>query len=285
MASKKRPGTPVRSGNPARSGEAEDAREARRAKAAVLRRRELAKERSRRVVLISAGVVAALAVIAAVVVLIVRQRTQSSARTAAATTTDGPTPPSADGDTGGYVLAGTPAEGAPTLDIWLDYQCPVCKRFETLSGETYVQLATEGQARVVVHALSFLDAKLGNTSSRLAAEGAAAADVQGRFADYTRVVFANQPEEGDGYTLDELNSYAAEAGVEDVAAWQQAVEAGTYAGYVNRVQAGMAGAEVEGTPTVRVTTAGGETTDLEPGQLLGDDSATYLQAQVAAATA
>lgn len=282
MAKDKRAG---RSGNPARAGAAQDARESRRAKAAALRQRELAKERSRRVVIISAAVIAVLAVVAAVVVLILRQRSQDAARDDAVTTTEGAAPPSADGASGGYVLAGTPAAGAPTLDVWLDYQCPYCKQFEDAAGATYVQLAADGQAKVVVHTLSFLDAKLGNTASRLAAEGAAAADVQGRFAKYTEVVFANQPEEGDGYTLDELNAYASEAGVTDLAAWQSAVQAHTYAGYVNRVQAAMSGADVQGTPTVRLTTAAGQTTDLEIGELLGSDPATYLQAQVAAATA
>lgn len=282
MATNKRAG---RSGNPARSGEAEDARESRRAKAAALRQRELAKERSRRVVLVSAAVVLVLAVVAAVVVLVLRQRSRDAARTEAVSTTEGAAPPSADGDAGGYVLAGTPAAGAPTLDIWVDYQCPYCKEFEDAAGQTYVQLAAEGQAKVVVHTLTFLDANLGNTASQLAAEGAAAADAQGRFAEYTQVVFGNQPDEGDGYALSDLRDYAAEAGVADLDAWQSAVEAHTYAGYVNRVEAGMAAADVKGTPTVRLTTAGGETTELEVGELLGSDPATYLQAQVAAATA
>jgi len=282
VATNKRAG---RSGDPARSGAAEDAREARRAKAAALRRRELAKERSRRVVLVSAAVVLALAVVAAIVVLVVRQRSQDAAQDEAASTTEGVAPPSADGEAGGYVLTGTPAAGAPTLDIWIDYQCPYCKQFEDAAGETYVQLAAEGQARVVVHTLTFLDANLGNTASQLAAEGAAAADVQGRFAEYTEVVFGNQPEEGDGYALQDLRDYAGEAGVTDLDAWQQAVEAHTYAGYVNRVEAQMAAADVQGTPTVRLTTAAGETTDLAVDELLGSDPATYLQAQVAAATA
>ncbi|WP_432573261.1 DsbA family protein [Kineococcus sp. SYSU DK005] len=280
MSSKKRPG-----GDPARAGQAEDAREARRAKAAALRERELARERSRRVLLVSAAVVAVLAVVALVVVLVARERD-------ATTTTAGAAPPSASGDAGGYVLAGTPAAGAPTVDVWLDYQCPYCAQFEAAAGDAYVQLAASGRARVVVHTLSFLDDSLRNDSSTRAAEGAAAADAQGRFAQYTEAVFARQPgfagnegEEGDGYTDEQLREAAREAGVADLDRWQRALDDDEYVGYVRRVQDGMAAAGVSGTPTVQITPEGGTTTALDTEQLLGADPAGYLQQQVAAASA
>ncbi|NAZ85534.1 DsbA family protein [Kineococcus indalonis] len=274
MSSKKRPG-----GDPARAGLAEDAREARRAKAAALRQRELARERSRRVLLVSVAVVAVLALVAVVVVLVARERD-------AATTTAGATPPSASGGAGGYVLPGEPAAGAPSLDVWLDYQCPYCARFEAAAGDAYVQLAASGRARVVVHTLSFLDDSLRNDSSTRAAEGAAAADAQGRFAEYTRAVFARQPqEEGDGYSDEQLREAAREAGVADLDRWQRALDDDEYAGYVRRVQDGMGAAGVSGTPTVQITPEGGATTALDTEQLLGADPAGYLQQQVAAAAA
>ncbi len=194
-------------GHPARAGQAEDAREARRAKAAALRQRELARERSRRVLLIS---------IAVVVVLAPRRRRRGGHRPLAQGRRggrDGNAPGVTAAD-GGYVLPGTPAAGAPTLDIWLDYQCPICKKFEDVSGTVYPQLAADGKAKVVVHTLSFLDDNLGNDASERAAEGAAAAAVQGKFVEYTQQVFANQPEqEGTGYTDDQLEQFAKDAGV------------------------------------------------------------------------
>ncbi|WP_432498113.1 DsbA family protein [Kineococcus gypseus] len=272
-------------GHPARAARAEDAREARRARAAALHQRELARRRSRRVLLVSAAVVAVLALVAVVAVLVVRERE-------AATGTGGPTPPSATGDAGGYVLAGTPAPGAPTLDVWLDFQCPYCAQFEAGAGEEYVQLAAEGRARVVLHTLSFLDDTLGGDSSRRAAEGAAAADEQGRVAQYTREVFARQPgaggndgSEGDGYTDAQLRAAAEAAGVGDLDAWQRALEEGRYTGYVRRVQAGMADAGVRGTPTVTLTPAGGQPAVLDVQRLLGADAAQYLREQVEAAAA
>ncbi|WP_328295948.1 DsbA family protein [Kineococcus sp. NBC_00420] len=272
--STKKPG-----GHPARAGEAEDAREARRKKAAALRQRELARERSRRVVLISIAVVVVLALVAVVVVVIQRSRPEDVPTAAQVN------PPSAGATAAGYVLAGTPAAGAPTVDVWLDYQCPFCKQYETAAGDAYVALATGGQAKVVVHTLTFLDDKLGNTASQLAAEGAAAADAQGRFAEYTKVVFANQPEEGTGYTLADLRGFAKDAGVADLDAWQKAVEGHAYRDYVKSVQASMDANKVSGTPTVTVTSASGQKTSLTNEQLLGADPVGALQSAVTAATA
>ncbi|WP_432487682.1 DsbA family protein [Kineococcus sp. SYSU DK018] len=279
MSSKKRPG-----GHPARAGQAEDVAEARRAKAAALRQRELARQRRRRVVLVSSAVVVVLVLVATIAVLVARERRDDD--------TAGATPPSATGPDGGYLLAGQPAAGAPTLDVWLDYQCPYCARFEAAAGAAARELAASGQARVVVHTLSFLDENLGNDSSTRSAEGAAAADAQGRFAQYTEEVFARQPgfedndgSEGDGYTDEQLRAAAEAAGVSDLDAWQQAVEDDVYLGYVRRVQQSMAEAGVEGTPTVTITPADGSTRTLEAGRLLDAGAGDYLREQVAQATA
>lgn len=271
--STKKPG-----GNPARAGEAEDAREARRKKAATLRQRELARERSRRVVLISIAVVVVLALIAVVVVVI--KRANEPTPTAAQQI-----PVSAGAKGAGYVLAGTPAAGAPTVDVWVDYQCPYCKQFETAAGESVLALASSGQAKVVVHTLTFLDGNLGNTASQLAAEGAAAADAQGKFSEYTTTVFANQPDEGTGYTVATLRGLAEQAGVPDLDAWQTAVEGHAFRDYVDSVEDTMETEGVSGTPTVTVTSAAGEKTTISTEDLLGSDPAGALQAAVATATA
>ncbi|NIZ89939.1 DsbA family protein [Kineococcus rubinsiae] len=273
MSSRKRP-----SGHPARAGEAQDARAARQAKAAALRQREQARERSRRVLLITAAVVVVLAIVATVVVLVQRQGGDSD--------TEGVPAPHAVSADGGIQLPGTPAAGAPTMDIWLDYQCPVCQRFEGFGGQAYVDLAAQGKAKVVVHTLTFLDGTLGTApSSQLAAEGAAAADAQGKFVQYTQALYADQPEEGTGYTADSLQAYAEKVDGLDVTAWRKALDDHVYAGYVKRVQAQMEPQGVGGTPTVRVTSAAGAVTDVPADQLLTADAPQNLAAAVQKATA
>ncbi|PRY17973.1 DsbA family protein [Kineococcus rhizosphaerae] len=265
-------------GHPARAAAAEDAREARRAKAAAMRQRELAKERSRRVLLISVAVVVVLAIVAVVVVVIDRSRPDTVATAAQVN------PPSAGAKAAGYVLPGTAAVGAPTVDVWLDYQCPYCKQFEAAAGSTVVDLAASGKAKVVVHTLTFLDGNLGNTASQLAAEAAAAADAQGRFAEFTTATFAAQPKEGVGYTVADLRKIAQTAGVPDLDAWQKAVEGHAYRDYVQSVQDSMEAGGVSGTPTVTVTPQGGQKQTLTNEQVLGSDPSTALTQAVAAAT-
>ena len=153
-----------------------------------------------------------------------------------------------------------------------------------------MQLAAQGKAKVVVHTLTFLDDNLGNApSSQLAAEGAAAADAQGKFTEYTKTVFANQPAEGVGYTADTLQTLAQQAGVPDITQWRADLDDHKYAPFVRGVQAQMTAQKVPGTPTVRVTDTAGKVTDIadtdaERQQLLGTDSPAYLQQAVAAAT-
>ncbi|WP_432540337.1 DsbA family protein [Kineococcus sp. SYSU DK002] len=268
-------------GHPARAAQAEDAREARRAKAAAMRQRELAKERSRRVLLISIAVVVVLAVVAVVAVVIDRSREDDVPLAAQVV------PPSAGARGAGYVLPGTPAAGAPRLDVWLDYQCPYCEQFETRAGDAVVELASSGRAEVVVHTLTFLDGNLGNDSSQRAAEAAAAADAQGRFVEFNRTVFANQPEqEGTGYTDDQLRRFAQDAGItgDALEQWQAAYDGHAYRDYVQSVADSMQENGVTGTPTVTVTPAGGQAQEVPTEDVLGSDPVAALQQAVAAAT-
>ena len=55
--------------------------------------------------------------------------------------------------------------GAPTLDVFEDFQCPACKLFEDQMGATVASLAREGKVKAVYHIKTFLDDTLGNDSS------------------------------------------------------------------------------------------------------------------------
>ena len=51
--------------------------------------------------------------------------------------------------------------GAPTLDVFEDFQCPACKLFEDQMGATVASLAREGKVKAVYHIKTFLDDTLG----------------------------------------------------------------------------------------------------------------------------
>jgi protein-disulfide isomerase len=96
----------------------------------------------------------------------------------------------ADGD--GVVIS----DGPTTLDVYIDFLCPFCRRFEETSGEALQALAGAGMSRVVYHPLGFLDRlSTDRYSSRAAAASGCAADRRS-FRQYKDTLFANQPEEG-----------------------------------------------------------------------------------------
>ena len=146
-------------------------------------------------------------------------------------------------------------QGAPVLDLYEDFQCPVCKRFEALFGEQLTTLADEGKVKLVVHPLSFLDDNLGNDSSNRAANAAACAADQGKYLEFHAATFAGQPvREGDGYTDADLKGFAQTAGLTGAAldTWQKCYDDRAHNQWVESVQTQSEKDEVNGTPTVRL---------------------------------
>lgn len=141
----------------------------------------------------------------------------------------------------------------PIIDVYEDFQCPICKVLEDNVGPTLQDLADSGQARVVYHIMSFLDINLRNDSSTRAANAAACAQDQGVFPEYHAQVFENQPVvEGDGFTDEQLISFGENAGVPDMAAFESCLENQTYAGWVAQVEKRAEDDQIAGTPTVLV---------------------------------
>ncbi len=149
----------------------------------------------------------------------------------------------------------TLASGAPTLDLYEDFQCPACKAFEDALGSTVEDLAAAGKVKVVYHVKNFLDDNLRNTSSTQAGNAAFCAADAGKFQEFHDQVYANQPAtEGDGFTDQQLAGFAQAAGItgSDLDTWQQCYDAGKYVDYVNSVEESSAKEGVTGTPTVRL---------------------------------
>jgi len=171
-------------------------------------------------------------------------------------------------DAAGGVVIGD--ESAPvTVDLWIDFQCPFCRAFELDVGSTLEQLVDSGDAVVVYHPLSFL----GEESERAANAFGCAADQQ-LAAEYQRVLFENQPQEGTGgFTNADLVALGAEAGITG-SEFESCVEDGTYAGWVANIAASQSEAGIVETPTVFVD-----------GEQLGADQLTSDGLQAAAAAA
>lgn len=193
------------------------------------------------------AIVAIIAVVAAVVVA--EQNKQDRAGTSTAV------PAAAGGMGEGYVANPdvTLVQGAPTLDIYEDFQCPACAQFEQVMGKTVVELAQQGKIRLVYHVKTFLDANLGTTHSLSMGNAAMCAADAGAFQAFHDGVYANMPaQEGQGWTTAQTKGLAEGAGIsgEALDTWSTCVDERKYAKYVESTEEASAKAGINATPTV-----------------------------------
>jgi protein-disulfide isomerase len=199
------------------------------------------------------GAVIAVAVVLAVVVAIVIGNNSKSGSTTAQSV-----PAGVVGGTGGGILVDPAAKSnVPTLDVYTDFQCPVCGQFEKAFGPTLTDLAKTGQVKYVVHMMTFLDTNLpgSNDSSKRSSNAAACAADAGKFLEYHAAVFAAQPaKEGQGYTDAQITEFAKTAGITGPAltTWQKCTDSGTHNQYVADVADATGKAGVTSTPTVKL---------------------------------
>ncbi|MBB4931026.1 protein-disulfide isomerase [Lipingzhangella halophila] len=116
----------------------------------------------------------------------------------------------------GSVVVGAD-ESAPVVEVYADFQCPACQKFEEASGPTLLEMAGEGSAVVHFRPVSIFaqrPAPLGPNSLRAAAAARAAAD-HGKFVEYNDILFANQPPEGqEGFSADDLKEWGTDVGID-----------------------------------------------------------------------
>ena len=206
------------------------------------------------------GVVAALLVVLAVVVVIVVQTRRTDSSAAAAT-------PAGTAEQGTAVVVGRP-DAPVAVDVYADFQCPVCARFEATNGETLGNLVDDGQIALRYRPMAFLDrASTTDYSTRALNAAAVVLDSAGpeAFVAFHDLLFADQPEEGTaGLTDDQLIGYAEQAGATgpEVAA---GIRDRTFEDWTARVTEEASKAGITGTPTVLVD---GEV--LDPAELTPD---------------
>lgn len=154
---------------------------------------------------------------------------------------------------GGPIVIGD-ASAAVTVDIYTDFMCPYCGRFEQANGEELQTALDAGTAKLAIHPMSFLDQASNGSqySTRAANAFVTLAQEDTNIAwKFNRLLFANQPAEGSsGLSDEQLKELAVQAGAsEQLAAsitklsYRSWVEAATQAAFDSGVQ---------GTPTVKV---------------------------------
>ncbi len=142
--------------------------------------------------------------------------------------------------------------GAPTLDLYEDFQCPNCAIFEKTFGSTVKEMATAGKVVLNYHILNFLDDN-GSNQSTMVANGAFCAADQGKFDAYHDAAYAGQFPEGTKVTVDDITKFAQAAGLsgDALTTWQTCVKAGKYTNFVTKTNdTAFQISGFHGTPTV-----------------------------------
>ncbi|WP_116113857.1 DsbA family protein [Austwickia chelonae] len=130
-------------------------------------------------------------------------------------------------------------EGVPTLQIFEDFQCPWCQKFDQMFGPKIGELGAAGKINVVYYQKTFLDDSLQNKSSSKAANAALCASDAGKFFQVHEKIFAKQPkEEGKGYSDEDIQKSAVEAGLsgEQLETWKSCVAKETYKPYLKNLE-------------------------------------------------
>ena len=145
------------------------------------------------------------------------------------------------------------ADAPVTLDVWSDYQCPVCGQFAELVEPTLIRsYVTAGTLRIVDHDAAFQGQRSSSSfdESVEAAAGARCAADQGLYWPFNNLLFANQIGENQGAFRDErLRAIATKAGL-DVAAWDACRATGQQQTAVRSETTAALGQGVNATPTM-----------------------------------
>jgi protein-disulfide isomerase len=146
------------------------------------------------------------------------------------------------------------------VTIYEDFQCPVCKNFESTFGDALDALRTSGAAAIDYHPIAILD-RMSSTdySTRAANASACVADSSTEtWLDFHSAAYTQQPAEGgQGLSDDQLSAIAVQAGASESVG--DCISGGRYTDWVASTTQSVLDSGVNATPTVLLN---GETLDL-----------------------
>jgi protein-disulfide isomerase len=159
--------------------------------------------------------------------------------------------------TAGGALAIGEATAPVRLEIYLDYMCPYCGRFEEANSREIDRMVADGTVHIELYTMSFLDkmSQGARYSTRAANAVATVADgAPDKVLAFNAVLFADQPAEGtDGLSDDEIARLASGSGIppEIIARFPDR----TFEPWVAASTSTVFDSGVTGTPTVKINGA------------------------------
>ncbi|MFE0734288.1 DsbA family protein [Streptomyces sp. NPDC058855] len=211
------------------------------------REREKAREKRRRVLIVSAAVVGVLGLAAVVGVIAAGGDKDGGSDKAGPVVApsgaiDGEKP---------AIVTGRP-DAPSTLAIWEDFRCPACAAFENAFRDTIHELEASGALKTEYHLATLIDGNMGGSGSLRAANAAACAQDAGKFTPYHDTLYINQPPEPDDAFAKnaKLIELAAKVPGLDTPAFRSCVEEGTHDGWVAASHEAFKKGSFRGTPSV-----------------------------------
>ncbi|WP_410673136.1 DsbA family protein [Amycolatopsis sp. cmx-4-68] len=121
-----------------------------------------------------------------------------------------------------------------SIDVYADFLCPICGKFEKNYKTQIEQALNDGKLQVRYHMVPLLNDRSDPPGYSLdSANAALAAADAGKFVQFHDALFANQPEEGKrGYDKAQLIKLGQDVGITDPQ-FAQTVNAGTYDQQIN----------------------------------------------------
>jgi protein-disulfide isomerase len=145
------------------------------------------------------------------------------------------------------------ASDAPsTLTVWEDFRCPACAAFENTLRDTIHELEQAGKLKIEYHLATIIDGNMGGSGSLHAANAAACAQDVGKFAPYHDVLYQNQPPETDDAFAQNsrLIELAGKVDGLDTPEFRSCVEDGKHNSWVTKSNTAFKNGGFRGTPTV-----------------------------------
>ncbi|WP_282691745.1 thioredoxin domain-containing protein [Streptomyces sp. CC208A] len=211
------------------------------------REREQAREKQRRVLIVTAAVVGVLGLAAVVGVIAANSGKDDDSGKA------GPVVAPTGAIEGDKPAIPTGRPDAPsTLQIWEDFRCPACAQFEIVMRDTIHELEAAGALKSEYHLATLIDGNMGGSGSLRAANAAACAQDAGKFTAYHDTLYTNQPQEtddafGNNARLIEL---AAKVPGLDTPSFRSCVQDGTHDSWVEKSHEAFRSGNFRGTPSV-----------------------------------
>jgi protein-disulfide isomerase len=147
-----------------------------------------------------------------------------------------------------------PGTAKVTVEMYEDFQCPVCKQAHQANDAQLDQWVKDGKVKVVYQPIAFLDrASTDGYSTRSLNAAAAVIDLHpAGFEAFQKSLYDNQPaENGAGLTDQQLIDYAVAAGAPKAQVTTD-VTSRRFAGWVKDVTDESSKRGVTGTPTIKV---------------------------------